>query len=155
MEEKELKQECLKLVETVESMYLGTNGTDGTPQIRIMSNMRNPQSCTKAPKELFAELGNSFTAYMITSHSSPKMREIRANPNVSLYYCNPAEFHTLLLTGTAEEVPDMELKKLIWQDEWKIHWPGGAEDPEFVLLKMSPTNAKGWNKEGPFELELK
>jgi general stress protein 26 len=136
MEEKELKQECLKLVETVESMYLGTNGTDGTPQIRIMSNMRNPQSCTKAPKELFAELGNSFTAYMITSHSS-------------------AEFHTLLLTGTAEEVPDMELKKLIWQDEWKIHWPGGAEDPEFVLLKMSPTNAKGWNKEGPFEFKLK
>ncbi len=155
MKESEIKQECLKLVESAESMYLGTNGDDGMPQIRMMSNLRNPQSCTKAPKELFAGLEDSFTAYMITGHSSPKMQEIRINPNVSLYYCKPQEFHTLLLTGTAEEVPDMELKKLIWQDEWAVHWPGGPEDPELVLLKMTPKHAKGWYKEGAFEFKLK
>ncbi len=154
MEQNEIKQECLKLVETVESIYLGTNGDNGMPQIRMMSNMRNPQACTKAPKELFAGLEDSFTAYMITSHSSDKMKEVRANPNVSLYYCKAEEFHTLLLTGTAEDVPNMELKKLIWQDEWKMHWPGGPEDPELVLLKMTPTYAKGWYKEGPFEFTL-
>lgn len=124
------------------------------PQVRIMSNMRNPQSCTNAPRELFTGHEDDFTAYMVTGHSSPKMREIRNNPKVSLYYCNPAEFHTLLLSGTAEEVPDMDLKKRIWQDEWKMHWPGGAEDPEFTLLKMTPKSAKGWHQESPFEFSL-
>ena len=52
MEEKGLKQECLKLIESVESMYLGTNGKNGTPQIRMMSNMRSSKSCTNAPKVL-------------------------------------------------------------------------------------------------------
>ena len=155
MNENELKQECLKLVEGVESIYLSTIGEEGVPQIRVMSNLRNPLSCTKAPKELFAEHSDDFTAYMITSHSSDKMRQIRANPKVSIYYCNTADFHTLLLTGTIEEITDMTLKKLIWQDEWKMHWPGGAEDPEFVLVKMTQEYAKGWYKEGPFEFKLK
>lgn len=154
MEPHEIKQECLKLIESVESMHLATNGADGFPQIRMMSNMRCPKSCTNAPKELFAGLEDSFTAYMITGHSSPKMQEIRANPNVSLYYCQPEEFHTLLITGNVEEVLDMELKKLIWQDDWKVHWPAGPEDPEFLLLKMNPTHAKGWYKEGPFEFDI-
>lgn len=153
MEEKEIKQECLKLVEHVDSMYLATNGQDGAPQIRVMSNLRCPASCAKAP-QLFINHKDDFTAYMITSHSSDKMKEVRANPNVSLYYCNAPEFHTLLLTGTAEDVPDLELKKQIWQDEWKMHWPGGPEDPELVLLKMTPAHAKGWYKEGPFDFSL-
>lgn len=153
MEENELKQECLKLVESVEWMYLGTNGDDGTPQIRMMSNMRCSKSCTNAPRELFAGHADDFTAYMITSHSSNKMEQIRTNSKVSLYYCDPQAFHTFLLIGTAEEVADMELKKLIWQEEWKMHWPGGPEDPEFVLLQMQPKSAKGWYKEGPFEFE--
>ena len=151
----EIKQECIKLVESVESLFLGTIGNDESPQIRMMSNLRNPQSCTNAPKELFAGHGDDLLAYMVTSHSSPKMQEIRANPKVSAYYCAPEQFHTLLVCGTAEEVPDMELKKLIWQDKWKMHWPGGAEDPEFVLVKMIPEYAKGWYKEAPFEFSVK
>ncbi len=155
MEQNAIKQECLKLVESVESMCLGSNGDGGMPQIRLMGNLRCPhQGCTKAPIELFANHADDFTAYMATGHSSPKMREIRANSNVSLYYCNAEELHTLLLTGTAEEVPDVELKKRIWQEEWTMHWPGGPEDPELVLLKMTPTHAKGWYKESPFEFDL-
>jgi hypothetical protein len=51
--------------------------------------------------------------------------------------------------------PDGRSLKLIWQDEWHIHWPGGPEDPELVLLKMTPKHAKGWYKEGAFEFKLK
>jgi len=60
-----------------------------------------------------------------------------------------------LLVGNAEEIDDLDLKKRIWQDEWKIHWPGGPEDPEFIILKLLPEWAKGWYKEGPFEFKLK
>ncbi len=55
----------------------------------------------------------------------------------------------------AEEIDDPDLKKRIWQDEWKMHWPGGPEDPEFIILKLLPERTKGWYKEGAFEFKLK
>jgi general stress protein 26 len=60
-----------------------------------------------------------------------------------------------MLGGKVDEIEDKEFKKKLWQDGWEIHWQGGAEDPEFIVLKLSPVFAKGWYKEGPFEFELK
>ena len=154
MEEKELKQECLKLMETAEGAYLSTIDSNGFPQTRMMGNLRNKEQC-RISEELFAGHNEDFLIYMLTGHSSDKMQQIRANSKVSVYFCNSAQFHTLLLVGNAEEIDDMDLKKRIWQDEWKIHWPGGPEDPEFIILNLLPKWAKGWYKEGPFEFKLK
>jgi general stress protein 26 len=82
MEEKELKQECLKLMETADAVYLGTISNDGYPHIRIMGNLRNEQQC-KAAVELFAGHDEDFLIYMLTGDSSLKMKQIRANPKVS------------------------------------------------------------------------
>ncbi len=154
MEEKELKEACLNLMETTDVMYLSTVGSDGFPQMRVMGNLRNKEQCRIA-EELFAGHDEDFLIYMLTGHSSDKMKQIRANSKVSVYFCNSAQFHTLLLVGNIEEIGDLDLKKRIWQDEWKIHWPGGPEDPEFIMLKLLPEWAKGWHKEGPFEFKLK
>jgi general stress protein 26 len=154
MEEKEIKQECLKLMETAEAAYLSTIDSNSFPQTRVMGNLRNKEQCRIAD-ELFAEHNEDFLIYMLTGHSSDKMQQIRANSKASVYFCNPAEFHTLLLMGNAEEIDDPDLKKRIWQDEWKMHWPGGPEDPEFIMLKLLPKWAKGWYKEGAFEFKLK
>jgi general stress protein 26 len=154
MEEKQLKEACLNLMETTDVMYLSTIGSNGFPQMRVMGNLRNKEECRIA-EELFAEHNEDFLIYMLTGHSSDKMEQIRANSKVSVYFCNSAELHTFLLIGNAEEIDDPDLKKRIWQDEWKMHWPGGPEDPEFIILKLLPDGAKGWYKEGAFELKLK
>ncbi len=154
MEEKEAKRVSLELVEIVQDAYFSTVDGDGFPQTRVMGNLRNKEQCQIA-EELFAGHDEDFLIYMLTGHSSDKMQQIRANSKVCVYFCNSAEFHTLLLVGNAEEIDDPDLKKRIWQDEWKIHWPGGAEDPEFIILKLLPEWAKGWYKEGPFEFDLK
>ena len=154
MEEKEAKRASLELMKVVQDAHLSTVDGDGFPQTRVMGNLRNKQQCRIA-EELFAGHDEDFLIYMLTGHSSDKMRQIRANSKVSVYFCNSAEFHTLLLFGNAEEIDDLDLKKRIWQDEWKMHWPGGAEDPEFIVLKILPDWAKGWYKEGPFEFKLK
>ncbi|MHC4463511.1 MAG: pyridoxamine 5'-phosphate oxidase family protein [Planctomycetota bacterium] len=154
MEEKEAKRVSLELTEVVQEAYLSTVDGDGFPQTRVMGNLRNKEQCQIA-EELFAGHDEDFLIYMLTGHSSDKMQQIRANSKVSVYFCNSAEFHTLLLAGDVEEIDDPELKKQIWQDEWKIHWPGGPEDPEFILLKLLPEWAKGWYKEGAFEFKLK
>ena len=153
MEEKELKQECLKLMETANAIYLSTNGDDGYPHTRMMSNLRNKKENPVAA-EIVGQNQEDFVIYFITSQSSPKMQQIGSNPKVSAYLCNPAEFHTLLLGGEAEEITDIEFKKQLWQDGWEMHWPGGADDPEFTVLQLSPTFARGWYKEGPFEFKI-
>ncbi len=153
MEEKKLKQECLNLMETANAIYLSTNGGDGYPHTRMMSNLRNKKENPVAA-EIIAQYKEDFDVYIITSKSSVKMQQIRANPKVSVYLCNPAEFHTLMLGGEIEEVTDQDIKKQLWQDGWEMHWPGGAEDPEFTVLRLSPAFAKGWYQEGPFEFKL-
>jgi len=154
MEEKEIRQECLKLLDTVNAVYLGTIDENGFPQTRMMSNLRSEGEC-KVAKQLFDGHDEDFLIYMITGNSSDKMKQIRANPKVSAYYADAVAFHTLMLMGNAQEVDDLELKKMLWQDEWKVHWPAGPEDPEFIILKLLPDSAKGWHKEGPFEFKLK
>jgi len=153
MEEKELKQECLKLLQTADAAYLSTISEDGFPHTRIMGNLWNEQQC-KVAKELFAGHEEDFMVYMLTGNSSDKMKQIRANPKASVYYGNAAELQTMLLVGNIEEIDDLDLKKKIWQDEWKMHWPGGPEDPEFVLLKLLPNYAKGWYKDTDFEFKF-
>ncbi|MBN1805348.1 MAG: pyridoxamine 5'-phosphate oxidase family protein [Sedimentisphaerales bacterium] len=154
MEEKDLKQRCLKLMQTANAVYLGTIGRDGFPYIRMMTNLRNKEENPKAA-EAIAQKKEDFTIYFVTSKSSPKMQQIRANPRVSAYLCNPAELLTLMLKAKAEEITDTEFRKQIWQDQWKIHWPGGADDPEFTVIKLSPSFARGVHKEGSFEFKLK
>jgi general stress protein 26 len=154
MDEKELKQECLNLMETADAVYLSTIGSDGFPHTRMMSNLRNKQE-NPAVAELLEPDKKDFMVYFVTGRSSVKMQQIRANPRISAYYCNPREVQTLMLTGKIDEIDDMEFKKKLWQDGWEIHWPGGAEDPEFIVLRLKPALAKGWYKEGPFEFDLK
>lgn len=157
MEEKELKQECLNLLETAEVVYLSTIGSDGFPHTRIMSNLRNKKE-SPGLVEIFEQHKEDFLIYMVTSSSSAKMQQIRANPKVSVYLSFhssiPSEFQCLMLGGVIEEVTDKQLKKQLWQDGWEIFWPDGADDPEFTVLMLMPAFAKGGYKEAPFEFKF-
>jgi len=153
MDEKELKQACLKLMDTADAVYLSTFGDDGFPYTRMMSNLRNKKENPGSAKilELYQK---DFVIFFVTGTSSVKMQQIRSNPKISAYFCNPKELHTLMLAGEVEDVNDQEFKRNLWQDGWEIHWPKGAEDPEFMVLKLAPTFARGYCKDGPFEFNL-
>jgi len=60
-----------------------------------------------------------------------------------------------LLVGDAEEIDDLDLKRRIWQGEWKIHWPAGPEESEFIMLKILPEWAKVWYRKGSFGFKIK
>jgi len=153
MDEKETKQACLHLTETADAVYLSTFGLDGFPHTRMMSNLRNQEENPGSAAVLEADR-KDFVVYFATGTSSVKMQQIRANPRVSAYFCNPRELQTLMLGGQVEEVTDPQFKKKLWQDGWEMHWPKGTEDPEFTVLRLSPTFARGYCKEGPFEFKL-
>jgi len=61
--EEELRQECLKLMETVEVSYLSTIDSEGFPQTRAMGNLRNIK---KHPglREIFRSHADDFLIYI-------------------------------------------------------------------------------------------
>lgn len=157
MEEKELKQACLNLMEKVDVLYLSTIDINGFPHIRLMSNLRDKKQHPKLAR-MFEQHKEDFLIYMVTSGSSVKMRQIRANPKVSVFFSVytevPSDFQCLMLCGEIEEVSDRQLKKQLWQAGWEIFWKGGVDDPEYTVLRLMPAFARGGYKESPFEFEL-
>jgi general stress protein 26 len=149
MEEKELKQECLKLMEAAEAAYLSTIDSNGFPQIRVMANLRNKEQ-SPGLAEVFAKHGEDFLVYLTTCEQMPKVEQIKANPKASVYYCNVKESLGLMLAGQIEVITDENLKKELWQDWWETYYP----DKKYALLRLLPDFAKGWNKEGPFGFEI-
>ena len=150
MNEKELKQECLNLMETADAAYVATIGSDGFPYIRMMSNLRNKEQ-NPGLAELFEQHKEDFMTYFTTCEATAKVEQIKANPSVSVYYSKPSEFHGMMLAGKIEIVTDTNLKKELWQDGWEMYYP----DKKYTLLRLLPDFAKGWYKEGPFEFKLK
>ena len=134
------KAELLALMDEAEAVYLATIGDKG-PRIRALVNLRR-RDLYPGPSKVCRT--DDFTAYLSTSLSSDKAQEIRANPAVSLYYCDPTSFHGVLLSGRAELLDDPELKKALWSPDWSIYWPRGAEEPDYVIVRIKADEVSGW-----------
>ncbi len=143
-------QAVLGLMDEPEAVYLAT--VDGaTPRIRAMVNLRRadlyPAASALCRKE-------GLTVYFTTSLGSGKVRELRANPRASVYYCDPRRFHGVTLTGRVEVLTDPQLKLALWSDSWRVYWPQCATDPDYVVLRMRAETATGWWGTTPFYFEV-
>lgn len=149
MTEQQARQFALELMEAAPAAYLSTVDTDGSPHTRAMLNLRNRQQYPSLIG-LFAPHKDDFLVYFTTNTSSSKTEHIRANPAICVYYCNPAQFHGLMLGGVAEIVDDSRLKAAIWQEGWESFYPSGPDDPDHTVLRLAPRIAKGWHGEDRF-----
>ena len=100
-------------------------------------------------------IGTVFLFLFMISFSAIIDLQIQANPKISVYFCKVDEVRSLMLAGSAEILTDTHLKKQLWQDRWKIHWPTGPDDPDYTIIRLLPTFARGWHKDSPFEFNLK
>lgn len=144
------RQSLLELMNVPDAVYLAT--VDGSvPRIRALNNLRR--------QDLYPGAGafcraRGFRAYFATSVSSGKVREIRANPAVSVYYCDPKNYRGVTLAGKMEVLSDPDLKRALWQDEWLIYWPAAACDPDYAVLCLQPAEATGWWGSAAFHFEI-
>jgi len=144
------QQEVLKMMNGADAVYLATMSS-GSPRIRALVNLRRPD-LYPGPSQFCAQAG--FTSYISTSRASGKVRDILSNPSVSVYYSDPSETRGIELRGRAELIDDEQIRRALWQDEWRIYWAAGCEDPDYVILRLTPSCATGWWGTEPFELEM-
>src|ERR1700753_2199362 len=65
--------------------------------------------------------------WLVTSIDSPKAGEIAADQSVCVSAYKNGKY--LSISATAKVLRDPALVKHLWQADWKIWFPNGAEDP--------------------------
>jgi general stress protein 26 len=144
------RQALLEVMDQSDAVYIGTVA-GAAPRIRAMVNLRRAD---QYPRQSEYCRTQGFTVFLTTSDASSKVRELRANPSVCVYFVNPRDYRGVMLTGRAEILTDQELKSVLWEDSWRIYWPVGVQDPDYVVVRVAPEAASGWWGSTPFHLEL-
>jgi general stress protein 26 len=153
MDEHDTRQTSLELIESAEAAYLTSIDEDGFPQTRSMFNLRNKQKFPKLTK-IFSDHTQDFMLLFTTNTSSTKISQIRNNPSVCVFFCKPAEFHSLALTGTIEIVDDAKIREALWHDGWERYYPGGPNDPDHTVIRLYPFKARGWYKSQIYSFKI-
>lgn len=131
----------IELMESSKATYLTTINSDGFPITRAVFNLRNKEQFPELTT-FFDNLVNKFEVYISTNTSSVKIKHIKENPKICLYFCDPEDIKGIMFSGEAEIITDMKVKKDLWLDNWVKYYSEGLEDPDFTLLRLRPKLAE-------------
>lgn len=91
-----------------------------------------------------------FTLYTATSKQTDKVEELEGNPNTHILIGYDGEGYDdayLEIMGTVKVTDDESLKEKVWNEHMKP-WFSGPEDPNLVILKVTPESMRLMNKKG-------
>ena len=109
------------IIDSAPSRTLVTVDEYGKPQARIMSVF--------PPEE-------NMVIWLGTSTNSRKVKQIKNNPNVMVFYSNPEGGSYVSVAGQARIVDDPEKKAHYWKEGWTRFYPDPEKD--YVLIEVTP-----------------
>ncbi|WP_017473524.1 pyridoxamine 5'-phosphate oxidase family protein [Amphibacillus jilinensis] len=123
MNEQELKQTIIKILD---DHQIGTMATiaNQRPHSRYMTFFHD-----------------NFTLYTATSKDTHKVDDLRQNPYVHIiigYSYEGIGDQYLEIEGQCELHDEPLIKDRLWNDKLK-HWFSGPEDPNYLVLKITPS----------------
>jgi len=98
-----------------------TIDSNGSPDVRTMDPF---------------EPDENMIIWLGTNRNSRKVREIRNNPKVNLFYTQNKGFSYVSIKGIAKLVDDKAKKSVLWKDEWKNFYDQQREN--YILIKVTP-----------------
>jgi len=90
-------------------------------------------------------IGNDMVIWFATALSTNKTKDIKKNPNVSVFVDDPNDHTNASIIGKAEIVTDDRLRKKYWQGPFSFYFPIGPSDPDYCLLKITPKKVESLN----------
>jgi general stress protein 26 len=150
MNRSEIIQESIGIIESTNTAYFTTIDAEGFPQTRAIFNMRCRWRFPHI-QYLFENQSHELMVYLTTNTSSDKIHHLASNIKVCVYFCRPDDFVGVMLSGTAEIVADPIIKNALWQEGWEVYY-GSVDNPDYTVLRLMPTKAKGWLRNEPFLL---
>ena len=80
-----------------------------------------------------------FTVWLGTNSHSLKVKQIRKNKNVSLYYFDKESVSYVTLQGVASIINTKKAKDNFWKSDWENFYKN--RDTDYTLIKFVPTKA--------------
>ncbi|MFC1921637.1 pyridoxamine 5'-phosphate oxidase family protein [Chloroflexota bacterium] len=127
MDKQEAIKQALDIIEKSRHCLLGTNGDDGYPNIKTMSNRRKHEGLKKI--------------WLHTDASSRRVQQLGRDNRACIYYLDGQQGRGLMLVGDIEILQDLESKNIIWTEEDGKYYPLGIEDPEYTVLCFTAKRA--------------
>ena len=93
---------------------------------------------------------DEFTLYTATSKQTDKVDELEDNPHTHILIGYDGDGFSdayLEVMGTVQISDDEAVKEKVWNDQMKA-WFSGPEDPNLVILKVTPESMRLMNKKG-------
>lgn len=92
-----------------------------------------------------ANIEDDGSIWFFTNEYSPKSKEISKENEVNLGYSDPSNNAYMYVNGKAELVDDQARKKAYFSPFIKAWFPEGLEDPNLILIKVTPSMAEYWD----------
>ncbi|MEP9377093.1 pyridoxamine 5'-phosphate oxidase family protein [Aquabacter sp. CN5-332] len=86
--------------------------------------------------------------WFVTDVHAAKDEEIERNPQVCLAFMDEGDRFYLSVSGAAQLVRDTAKLKEIWSTAMEAYFPAGPDDPNALLLKVTPEQAEVWQGDG-------
>ena len=112
----------------------------------ILITVGSPDFCHARPMAI-AKVDGNTDLWLFTSRDSEKVREIAADSRVQVH-CQDGWTNCVVFAGRARVVEDRAMIRKIWKPSFKTWFPGGAEDPDIVLLHITGEHAEYWDSTG-------
>ena len=116
-----LRQAARQLISSSSTCALITLDNEGQPRARAMDPF--------APE-------NDFTIWLGTNPKSRKVKHIKNDPRVSLYYLADDETGYVVIYGHAQMVNDSIEKQQHWKEEWQAFYAN--KETDYTLIKVTP-----------------
>ncbi|MFD1773743.1 pyridoxamine 5'-phosphate oxidase family protein [Paenibacillus rhizophilus] len=131
MDNKELEQRIIKALDDNKFGSFATIEAGSKPKVRYMA--------------VFHE---ELNLYLATDRKTHKVEELQNNPNVFLLlgYEAGGSKDILEIEAKASVTKDSSLREKIWSKDLE-RWFKGPDDPDYVILELSPTRIEYTGKD--------
>ena len=97
--------------------------------------------------------GDFDRLWFACQRSSPKIAEIKRDDRVMVGYTT-GDTEWAAVNGRARVVDDRAKAKELWSPYWKT-WLDGPDDPELILIEVTPESAEYWDLGGKVAAAIK
>ncbi len=118
-----------ELIKDIRICMMTTAGSDGSFDSRPMATQKT---------EFDGDV------WFLTRGESGKVHEIEDDAHVSLLYADTGDSKYVAAKGKATVSKDKAKIHELWNPMFKAWFPGGEDDPEITVLKVSLTEAQYW-----------
>lgn len=110
----------------------------------FLTNEKDNQHPTGRPMAI-NQIDENGCIWFFSKESTHKIDEIEENNLVSLAIINESKNTYLMINGTCGLVHNKEKMKELWNPLMKAWFPEGLEDPDMVMIKVTPHEANYWD----------